>query len=87
MFFVLSAVQESNLSFHQKGGVLDHLRPTAHILGQVSVFPQTDLAFATVFFKRRPSFLYIVDKCVAGVWLVVITITSKTLSAKNNILL
>jgi len=25
-----------------------------------------------------------VDKCVAGVWLVVTTITSKTLSAKNN---
>lgn len=28
-----------------------------------------------------------VDKCVAGVWLVVTTNTSKTLSAKNNILL
>jgi hypothetical protein len=26
-----------------------------------------------------------VDKCVAGVWIVVTTITSKTLSAKNNI--
>ena len=32
---------------------------------------------------RQPLFLYVVDKCVAGVWLVVTTITSKTLSAKK----